>query len=30
MINVRIKEERSRLGLNQPDFAEIAGVSSGL
>ncbi|QBK70694.1 XRE family transcriptional regulator [Acinetobacter johnsonii] len=27
MIGVRIKEERSRLGLNQPDFAEIAGVS---
>lgn len=26
MIGERIKEERDRLGLNQPDFAEIAGA----
>ena len=27
MIGLRIREERTRLGLNQPDFAEIAGIS---
>lgn len=27
MIGERIKKERTKLGLNQPDFAQIAGVS---